>query len=424
MVVAVNALGTLLAFVLQIVLARSLDAASFGVYSYVLAWITMFVFVAKFGLDTAALRFIPEYIAQNRWSEVRGFIRASTFWALGLSVAVGCILAALAMSAGVTLGLEPEAAFLVAGITVPVNAYLIMQGAYLQAFRLIVSSQAPQVVLRPIFLACAVLILSRLCGIDLNAVDVLWLNIASIMAGMFVMHWLQRRYFPKEVSAGGRTYLNAEWLKVAYPMLLVTGFNMMLNQVDIIMVGMLRDPVEVGVYSVASRLSLLVPFGLLVVNSIVAPMISRMYSNRELIGLQNVLTKAAWAGLLLSVPVVAVFVLASDRVMLYFGSQFLAGAGTLAVLAASRFVVALSGASGYLLSMTGHQKQAAYIMGATVVINIALNWWWIPVFGMFGAALSSVLSSLLWCVAMIVSGRVLVGLDASVFRIGGVRDAE
>ena len=67
-----DALGRVFAFGLQLLLARLMGVEQYGIFAYVLAWLNILVLVAKLGLDTMLVRFVPIYKIEHRWSLLYG----------------------------------------------------------------------------------------------------------------------------------------------------------------------------------------------------------------------------------------------------------------------------------------------------------------------------------------------------------------
>jgi len=65
------------------------------------------------------------------------------------------------------------------------------------------------------------------------------------------------------------------------------------------------------------------------------------------------------------------------------------------VLGAAQLVFLMGGAAGFLLTMTGGQKTAAYCFGAGAFGNVALNLLFIPLWGIIGAAWATFASNIL-----------------------------
>lgn len=86
------------------------------------------------------------------------------------------------------------------------------------------------------------------------------------------------------------------------------------------------------------------------------------------------------------------FVLLPERVMGFFGAQFVKGSVVLSILAVGQFVNVATGSVAYLLMMSKHENvlRNSSIIGA--ILNFSLNIIPIPRYGFIGAAISVAIS--------------------------------
>jgi len=125
-------------------------------------------------------------------------------------------------------------------------------------------------------------------------------------------------------------------------------------------------------------------------------------------------TRVAWGSVVVSMPLFLVVVTVPQNLLRVFGSEFIGGTEALVILACGRLVIALTGSAGYLMSMSDHQKRAAYILGLTAMLDVALCAGLVPRFGIEGAATASTATSVVWCVAMVVDARRMTGISATI----------
>lgn len=409
----VNVAGTALAFGLQVLLARMLGVASFGQYVYALTWINLCVLVAKLGFDTAALRFIPEYQAQERWGLLRGFIQLSKQATLTISILMAGLVAAVVVLLDSRINTTLREVFLLACILLPANAYLIVQGAHLQGFKHIVAAQAPQVILRPLLLAISLVAISMFITINNSAAIAMLMTVSASCVAIFIMAKLSQSMLPQELKFHEPEYMSMHWGKVALSMMFITSFTMVLNQTDLIMVGAMMSTADAGIYSAASRVATFLTFGITLVNSIAAPMMSQLYAQGKIAQLQRMLSVVAWGSFAFATPLCLGVMVFGENIMHLFGAEFVAGSDALVILAVSRWIIALTGAAGYLMSMSGHERQAAWILGFSALLNLALNALLIAPFGIKGAAIATLVTTGLWSALMVFYGRKYIGVNSS-----------
>jgi O-antigen/teichoic acid export membrane protein len=196
------------------------------------------------------------------------------------------------------------------------------------------------------------------------------------------------------------TYQAQEWRRAALAFLFVAAVQALLGRSDLLMLGMLADTTAIGVYAVASRVTDLVAFALAAINVMFAPSIATLHARGDRAALQAMVTTTAWWAALSAVVVgLPLFVLAGT-VLSLFGDAFTSGTVVLRILLMGQIINAAAGSVGPMLTMTGHERQAAVVLGVAAVTQIGLNAAMIPLFGMEGAAVTTALTVIGWNLAM------------------------
>jgi O-antigen/teichoic acid export membrane protein len=183
---------------------------------------------------------------------------------------------------------------------------------------------------------------------------------------------------------------------------------------DVIMVGYFRTFQEVGIYSAAQRTALLGILLLGVFTEIFLPLISKFHSegNREKLEYYfKIITR--WC-FLLSFPIFIVVIFFAKEILRLFGDKFTIAISSLVVLCIARAINVTVGPVGYLLMMSGRQRVNLFNIICICLLNIILNFYYIPKLGIFGAALSTAIS--LTILALISSFQVLILLKIHPFN--------
>jgi O-antigen/teichoic acid export membrane protein len=378
--------GTAVNLGCHVLLARWLGEKSYGVYAYWLTWVSILALLSRLGLETALVRFLAGYRVQKEWSLSRGLLRRADQLCLLAAVIAG------GLGAGVLAMLAPrlEREMLVAGWTaalvVPVLALLGLRKGALQGLSRVIRGQVPDALLRPLLLAVAVAAAWALGGAR-SAVLAMGLTIAA-WSGALLLAWLwQHQALGEEGATGAEpSYRTRWWLRVSLPLLLVSGMRQLLNQTDVLLVGMLLGPTEAGVYFVAARMTHLISFGLVAGNAVASPLIAESHTRGEDDRLQRLVTLSSWGATIAAGGLaVALFVLRGP-VLSLFGGAFVAGGAVLGILAAGQVVNAVTGPVGQLLNMTGHQDANARILAWITAANLLFSYPAILLLGSVGAA--------------------------------------
>jgi len=99
-----------------------------------------------------------------------------------------------------------------------------------------------------------------------------------------------------------------------------------------------------------------------------------------------------------------------------FGSDYGRGAPALAILSLGELANALAGPVALILTMTGHEGDAAKSLAVAAVTNVILNLALIPNFGVEGAAAATAVSLTAWNTLMGVFVWKRLRLRSSAFR--------
>ncbi|MBT5147106.1 MAG: hypothetical protein HOM41_00955 [Flavobacteriales bacterium] len=100
--------------------------------------------------------------------------------------------------------------------------------------------------------------------------------------------------------------------------------------------------------------------------------------------------------LIISTPIFIAILIFPSFVLDFFGEEFTDGVAPLIILAIGQIINAICGPVMYLLNMTGKEKQARNIIIVASIINVALNLYFIPLYGLMGAAIATGVSTVVW----------------------------
>lgn len=208
-------------------------------------------------------------------------------------------------------------------------------------------------------------------------------------------------------------------LKQGLPLMLSNSLINLMIWTDTLMLGVFRSEAEVGIYNVAFRISMLMIIPLGAVSAVTAPEIAIFNSKNDRAGLQNIVDKANRLIFWITFPMAAIIVLFSSPLLGIFGSEFSTGNISLIILVAGRMFFCLCGIRGVILPMLGKQKVEQYISMSVVIIDIILNLIFVPRWGINGAALSTMTTTIIWTVITVVYLRKSMKLNALYIPFAG-----
>lgn len=411
----VNVLGLALAFVANIILARTLGVTAYGYYVFALTAVSILSLLALFGLNTSLVRLIATYRTSEQWALLKGVARFSAVL-VGLAAIVLMVLIALGTRlAGDGLSVEARSAATAMALLLPVYTFLRLATAALRALGKATLGQIAEVNIRHglLILIIGVGVARGYGGWD--AAAMLSVNTMATLATLAVATaWLWRSW--PAVSAEIRPeYDYSHWFSLSLSLLFIAGTQSLLRETDILMLGTMHGPDAAGYYGAAGRLATLVNFGLLSANAIAAPMIAELHFQKKTAQLAVLLrSAAAWSttiAIVIAVPMIAAAALALS----FFGPEFVAGQSALRILVLGNVGGAMAGSAGFLMTMTGHHREAARVFFAALVLNVILNLILIPSFGAAGAATATAISKVAWNVALTIYSIAFLRLNPTFF---------
>lgn len=196
-------------------------------------------------------------------------------------------------------------------------------------------------------------------------------------------------------------------------------FTTIYSKVDITMLGLMTTDSDVGLYSNANRLADMLACTCSAVTGILLPRLSYYYENDRDQFLALVATGTKVLAFLAIPLATGVFILAPQGVHLVFGPAFISSGSTLRIFAFLIPIRILGDLLCYRMALcTGNEKRRLPVYVAAVVVNIILNFLFIPRWRSDGAALASVLSSLVINVPLLLTMKRLVGFPIEWQAIG------
>lgn len=355
--------------------SRFLGEAAFGVYSTLLAYGSLLLIGADFGLYLTLTREVgrnpesaPAILSDITWLRLVGLILVFSIGSLILS-------------------------FIPSLKSFQVAFWIVVLGLSAQSFSQLVMGvfQARSVVWRATVgdfigrLIQLIVVVAVIMGVfRVNSILGLILaftagTMAATAVHYFLLPFAWRLQSPP-AWAKARRLIAESW--PAGAMLLL---NAIYFRIDIIMLAALRPSAEVGVYSLAYRIiesALFIPamFG-----GLLLPRLSRRPMPRDLF--QEALQATCWAALSLCLVVA---LLARPLVVLLSGSAFVSAAPLLIILTLALFAMFFGNLFGFTLVARGQQKSLMWLYLGLVMFNIAGNAIFIPRFGATAAAWTTV----------------------------------
>ena len=379
--------GVLSALGLQLTLSRVLGVDQFGIYTYVISWVSLLGLLACLGLNTAALRFIPGYLSTGKTQLSKGFLIRSHQFVLAASIIIAIILVLIILFLRDHIDHQLFRVFLIGALVIPATAMLLLDLSLVQALKKVIPSQFPRVVFYPLFLSGAILLIDRIYQDPLNGFHAMALDAfaASLTVGFAL--YLLRTFLPPTVTSATPLFATRNWLRTSIPMLVNSELTIALKRIDIILVGAIIGTTEAGIYAIASKIAQLVSFGLKSSNVMAAPLFAGYHTRGDQQSMQSTASIAAGFASVWCILVGGGLIVFKNLTMQLFGDQFVAGTSVLVILCVGKIGAAITGPVGVILDATGNQDINVKITVVIILCNIFLSAPAIYFIGINGAAM-------------------------------------
>jgi O-antigen/teichoic acid export membrane protein len=410
---AVQMATILVAMLVNIFLARVMGAAQYGLYSLAISWLALPTMISRCGFDTVAVKSVSAYECLHQWGPLRGLLRGCWLLVLLTSALVTALAFGSLWVGSSRISPELRLILAIAFSGIFLGALCQVAQSCLTGLRKPALALLPEPLLRSLALMALVALWfftrGTVSGSAAISLHILSLAVALIAAWIFLY-----RALPPPIFQEPREYRLREWLRLAFPALVISMSMTFLNQTGTLMVGMYLSPKDVGLFAAAARLSTLVVLVLTASNFIAMPTISALYARKEMESLQRLAVFYCRAMLILATPIFLFLVLGGQWLLALSGSEFTAAHGTLTILAAGQLINAFTGPVGFFLTMTGHQNVVAWVMFAMTVVTIGAHLLLIPWKGINGAATATAMTIVLSNVWLVWMVRKQIGVRISI----------
>ena len=405
--------STALNFIVSIVLARLLNTEGFGIYSYAITWVSLLSIPANLGLDKLLVREVAVYKTQSDWGLMRGLLNWSNLLVLLISIILALLTALVAWK--INGNNQMFIPLCIALIALPLTALRNLRLSAMKGLHQVVKSLIPEMIIAPILLliltGCSYLLFPEKTAP--SWVLILYListGLTFILGAFFLLQAL-----PQELKKATANYKIKVWLSSAFPMMFIGAMQIINARTDILMLGAMKGPEAVGIYVVVNRGVQLIIFSQMAVNTVLAPTIASLYSEGKKEQLQKIVTKCSQGVLAISLLVTATLIIFGKGFLGIFGSDFSQGYVALVILSIANLINAGSGSVGFLLSMTEHERFLALNIAISAILNVLLNLFLIPIWGINGAAIATGISMIARNIMNLIWVRLKLGVNSTAF---------
>ena len=384
----VRVLSAAIALISQVILARIMGMFEYGIF--VLVWTAMVIAgnITCFGFQVSVIRYVPQYREQGDMDRLRGVIYASRMIVFIISTVLAVAGISFVDTFADKMPVYYIAPFLLGMVLLPMIALGDYVAGLSRAQGWAMLSLLPVYIVRPVLILFFV-VGAFWAGYAPTAINALIASIVACYLATLSALVQAIRYTPAEHKTGPRAFEMKTWFAVSLPIFLVEGFYFTMTNADVLMVGAYMKPEQVAVYFAAVKILALVHFVNFAVRAGAAQRFSTLLHSSDKTELSKFARQTVhwmfWPSLFMAIVMVAL----GDDLLRLFGGEFADGLKLMGVLALGIVIRAAVGPCESVLTMTGQERICALAYGVALGVNLSLNVFLIPIYGLIGAAIAT-----------------------------------
>jgi O-antigen/teichoic acid export membrane protein len=359
--------GAGLSSLMFLALARAMPADAYGQFGFAFSFATFLAVVGSLGMGTLVLRQVPMYLENQQKEHLAGFVQYS----FGL-VAAGCVLAGILMVLALIAwpGIKYEGYILATAILTPVLGLSEYFASLQRSLGYVTIALAP----KEIFWRLSVILLGL-------AVAIHWLPPLSSAAAIYCCAGSLAFLVFAQAGAVRTTRIGLPktlehwdtplWRK-SIPNLWGTSIIVSAApNITVIVLGFVFTPAETGAFFAAMKIATILNLVLLSSNVVSAPMLARQFHRGDHEEAQRICRLIAIGVGVPTLLVFAVILVFGREVLALFSTTFASAYPVLVVLSLGYAFNALSGPTGVIMNMSGHDRKFLRIVVVTNAASIA-----------------------------------------------------
>ncbi len=379
----IKILNAVTSFVYNILLARMIGAEGAGVYYLAFSISSIVMLISNLGFNNVLLRFVSTYSGSGDWAKVKGIITKTFSFTILLAIIIsGSIFFNAELIATKIFSNEALAVplKLISLAILPMSLVSLSQEV-LKGLEKYKESLIVGGLIVPLCCIPLVLFLASRYYIEGAVLAFVISNIIALIIAIILIN----KYVPQFRSTKGN-FDTQLIFATSMPLFAMTVTNYVMTTGDLFLLGIWEDNYNIGIYGAAKRLSILVGFILIAVNSVITPKFAKLFAQDKIEELKSIAQKSTGLLIVLAFPILIIILLFPSQILSIMGKDFTGGSYILIILAIGQYLNVATGSVGYLLIMCGYEKIMRNNIIIVSIITLILYLLLIPTTGILGAA--------------------------------------
>ena len=384
---AVKASAAFIAFFMTVALTRLLGASESGLFLLAISILSFGSVFFRLGLDNVLIRLISS--SKGDISSITA-MKTALLWSSSAAITIAIFIALLAEPLSVYIFSKPEFSGILSTMiwALPFMVVFMLLGFGFQAFyRVIAATFFQNLGISFSFICLLGIVYFFWSSSDLTASYVGNLYVTSSIAVCFIALLMWHKQV--EGAWGTLRVKNNELWRASSNLWAASTMSLMVQWSGVLIAGALVSSSEVAYLTAAQRTAMLTSFVLMVVNMVVAPRYALLWKEDKIKEIKRLAKWSTRGMVALALPIITIMLFMPDFIMGLFGDEFVVAGNLLAIMAIGQFINVATGSVGFLLNMSGHERDFRRVTMFAGPLTILLSYFFIVQWGVIGAAIAT-----------------------------------
>lgn len=406
-----QALAVAVKLALGLLIARWLRVEHFGMYSLIYTSAYLLATLSALGFPVQLSRVVPLYIQQNQLGLLHGYIRFAVGTPFKLGMFFFLVSIPIVSFLPSTQGVVEE--WITGYALIPLLAVGFVLEGILASRKQWLASLFMALIVPAIFIPLAFVITHYF---QKSEMEFIFIAMGfSVLIGLAIERHFCAKALPSKMWKETAIFKKKEWTKTALEIFVIASFVVILLNGDLLVVGYIKGKHSAGLYSVVLSLLMPLPLWGAAINAVSNPDIPVLLRNGDMAGLQRLITKGIRLVFKPTLALGLIYIIFGEYFLSFYGKGFVEAYPVLVIMSLLFVAKAASGNAGYLLMMAGKPDVLAKTLYIIVALDFVLLFILTPLFGIVGAAFSTVIASMLSRIVLYRKCKKHVGIRVTMF---------
>lgn len=387
-------LAGLLGYILRIFMARNLSLADYGLFYSVFTVITLPMLFRDLGLNSAIVKFIPEFHAKKKISNIKKMLVQSFIIQLVISALIILVMLALGEYLSVNFFRNPSSFWLITSMLgfFLFHAFFQFCKSSFQGFQKISLFALSEIFYIGFILLSIVIIFTFLNHSAISASYGYSVGTAFASLICFIFLWKIVGELPKKNGNPDKDLMK-NLMKFSFPVMVTGVASLIMGYTDTICVTFFRSIEEVGLYQIALPTAQVMVYSSTALIAILFPVISEMWARKKYSSVSDGIIILIKFMLILILPLGMIFLAFPEIVLnVLFGSTYMGASHALQILSISFMFYTIGSILTTAVNGIGKPLINAKVIAFCSVLNLTLNLFLVPIYGIIGSATATLIS--------------------------------